>query len=219
MANENIIKKVENLLNKTVANGASAEEAQSAMLMAQKLMAKYNLSMEAIQKPQKKQVEQIWVKGGQNCQWMRQLGMVIANNFRCNILVGSGYGLVFIGLKEDVAICAQVFNFASHTLDRNMMKLRRQYRKQGLSTDGISGDYSLGFITGLRDKFQDQVEKNNWGLILVKDNEVIEATKNMSSNKTAKSGKRLSRSGDADIYLKGYQDGKNLDDLHKCIPA
>lgn len=220
MTDKNIIAKIEKLLA-LAGNNPSQEEAQLAMLKAQRLMAEHNLTMEAFQEqePQKKEVEQVWVKGGQSCQWMRQLAKVIADNFRCNLLIGRGYGLVFIGLKEDVTICSQVFNFASHTLDRNMMKLRRQYRKQGLSTDGISGDYSTGFICGLRDKFQEQVEKNNWGLILVKDNEVMEVTKKVSSGKTAGSGKTLARSGDAALYSKGYQDGKNLADPHKCIPA
>ena len=220
MANERIIKRIEKLLA-LAGNNPSQEEAQSAMLMAQKLMAEHNLSMEAFQEkePEKKEVEQVWVKGGQSCQWMRQLAKVIADNFRCNLLIGRGYGLVFIGLKEDVTICSQVFNFASHTLDRNMMKLRRQYRKQGLPTDGISGDYATGFICGLRDKFQEQVNKNNWGLILVKDNEVMEYTKKISSGKAAGSGKTMTRSGDAALYSKGYQDGKNLADPHKCITA
>ena len=67
MANERIIKRIEKLLS-LAGNNPSQEEAQSAMLMAQKLMAEHNLSMEAFQEkePEKKEVEQVWVKGGQS---------------------------------------------------------------------------------------------------------------------------------------------------------
>lgn len=220
MTDNKIISKIEKLLA-LAGNNPSQEEAHVAMLKAQKLMAEHNLSMEAIQnkEPQKKEVEQVWLKGGQNCQWMRKLAKIIADNFRCNLMVGRGYGLVFVGLKEDVNICTQVFNFAAHTLEQNMTKLRRQYRKKGIPTNGISGDYSEGFISGLRDKFKEQVDKNSWGLILVKDQEVMEFSNKISSGKKAGSGKALPRSGDAALYSKGYQDGKNLADPHQCISA
>ena len=218
MADKNIISKIEKLLA-LAGNNPSEAEAQAAMLKAQKLMAENNLTMETLnsnKEPQKKGVVQEWFKGGQSCQWMRILGKVIANNFRCDMMVGPGYGLVFIGLKEDARICIQVFNFAAHTLEKNMRKLRRQYRKQGLSTGGISGDYSMGFIKGLSDKFKEQVDQNNWGLILVKDNMVTEYCESVKTGK-AKSGKALNSSGDMGLYLKGYTDGKSLVTDQKCI--
>ena len=91
MDNKSIISKIERLLA-LAGNNPSQEEAQSAMLKAQQMMAKYNLSMEAFQEkePEKKEVEQVWVKGGQSCQWMRSLAKVIADNFRCNLLIGRG---------------------------------------------------------------------------------------------------------------------------------
>lgn len=218
MENTKIISKVENLL-KLAGNNPEAKEAEAALLKAQELMAKYNLEMSQFQDQpkEKKEVIEKWIRGGQSCQWMRKLAMVLADNFRCSLLVGTGYGLVFVGLKDDVGICTRVFEFASHSLDRNMKKLRRQYRKQGLSTEGISGDYAMGFINGLQDKYKEQVEKNNWGLVLVKDNAVMEHTNSISSEKKAKPGKGLSRAGDAGLYAKGYLDGKNLGEPQKAI--
>lgn len=218
MTDKNIISKIEKLLA-LAGNNPSEAEAQAAMLKAQKLMAENNLTMETLnsnKEPQKKEVVQEWFEGGQSCQWMRNLGKVIANNFRCDMMVGPGYGLVFIGLKEDAKICIQVFNFAAHTLEKNMRKIRRQYRKQGLSTEGISGDYSRGFIKGLSDKFKEQVDRNNWGLILVKDNMVTEYCESVKKGK-ASSGKALNSSGDMGLYMKGYTDGKSLVTDQKCI--
>lgn len=191
------------------------------MLKAQQLMAENNLTMEVFQnqETQKKEVSEVWVQGGQNCNWAIQLASILSKNFRCNVLRGAGYGLLFIGLKEDVDICIQVYNFASHTLDQNMKKLRRQYRKPGLSTEGISGDYAQGFLNGLRDKFNEQVEKNNWGLVLVKDNAVVEYTKQRTSSGKSnfKGGSKLKTSGDPYLYAKGYQDGKSIS-AQKVLP-
>lgn len=221
MTDKNIISKIEKLLA-LAGNNPSETEAQAAMLKAQQLMAEHNLDMAQFQdKPQeKKEAVTEYFKGYHNTGWAISLARVICDNFRCNLLRAAGYGLVFVGLKEDVAICKAVFTFASNTLDKNMMKLRRQYRNQGLPTDGISGDYAAGFIAGLKAKYKEQVEKNNWGLILVKDALVEQKTKDIIDPKRkAHSGKKLNRSGDMGLYTKGYLDGKNLGADQKAITA
>lgn len=221
MAEKNIISKIEKLLA-LAGNNPSEDEAHVAMLKAQKLMAEYNLDMAQFQdKPQeKKEAVTEYFKGYHNTGWAISLAKVICDNFRCNILRAAGYGLVFVGLKEDVAICKAVFTFAAYTLDKNMMKLRRQYRKQGLPTDGISGDYAAGFIAGLKAKYKEQVEENNWGLVLVKDALVEQKTQDIINPKRkARSGNNLNRSGDMGLYTKGYLDGKNLGADQKAITA
>lgn len=221
MAEKNIISKIEKLLA-LAGNNPSEAEAQVAMLKAQKLMAEYNLDMAQFkdQPQEKKEAVTEYFKGYHNTGWAISLAKVICDNFRCNLLRASGYGLVFVGLKEDVAICKAVFSFAAKTLDKNMMKLRRQYRKQGLPTDGISGDYAAGFIAGLKAKYKEQVEENNWGLVLVKDALVEQKTQDIIDPKRkSHSGKRLNRSGDMGLYTKGYLDGKNLGADQKAITA
>ena len=221
MTDKNIISKIEKLLA-LAGNNPSETEAQAAMLKAQQLMAEHNLDMAQFQdKPQeKKEAVTEYFKGYHNTGWAISLARVICDNFRCNLLRAAGYGLVFVGLKEDVAICKAVFTFASNTLDKNMMKLRRQYRNQGLPTDGISGDYAAGFIAGLKAKYKEQVEKNNWGLILVKDALVEQKTQDIIDPKRkAHSGKKLNRSGNMGLYTKGYLDGKNLGADQKAITA
>lgn len=221
MTDTNIISKIEKLLA-LAGNNPSEAEAQAALLKAQKLMAEHNLDMAQFQdKPQeKKEAVTEYFKGYHNTAWAISLAKVICNNFRCNLLRSPGYGLVFVGLKEDVAICKAVFTFASQTLEKNMMKLRRQYRKQGKPTDGISGDYAAGFIAGLQAKYKEQVEENNWGLVLVKDALVEQKTEEIKNPKAkAYSPKAKARSGDAGLYAKGYHDGKNLGADQKALPA
>ena len=43
-----IAEKIQNLPDKTVANGATESEAQTALLLAQKLMKKYNINQESL---------------------------------------------------------------------------------------------------------------------------------------------------------------------------
>lgn len=221
MTENNIISKIEKLLA-LAGNNPSEAEAQAAMLKAQQLMAQHNLDMAQFKNKPKEEKEAVteYFKGYHNTNWAISLARVICNNFRCNLLRASGYGLVFVGLKDDVAICKAVFTFAANTLDRNMMKLRRQYRKQGLSTEGISGDYAAGFIAGLGAKYKEQVEKNNWGLVLIKDALVEQKTKDIIDPKgKAHFGKKLNRSGDMGLYTKGYLDGKNLGADQRAISA
>lgn len=218
---KNIISKIGKLLA-LAGNNPSEQEAQAALLKAQQLMAEHNLDMTQFEEAGKIKKEAVkdYVEGYHNTNWAIRLAQVICNNFRCNLLRSRGYGLVFIGLKDDVAICKAVFTFASQTLEKNMMKLRRQYRKQGKPTDGISGDYAAGFIAGLRDKYQEQVEKNNWGLILVKDALVEQLTQDIIDPKGKRtSGKKLKQSGDPGLYSKGYHDGKNLGADQKALTA
>lgn len=218
--NENkIISKIEKLLA-LAGNNPSEQEAQAALLKAQQLMTEHNLDMSQFQGQSKEEKEAVkdYIQGYHNTNWAMSLAKVICDNFRCNLLRAPHYGLVFIGLKDDVAICRAVFTFAAKTLEKNMMKLRRQYRKKGLSTDGISGDYSAGFIAGLRAKYQDQVDKNNWGLVLVKDALVEQLTQSIIDPKGKKTaGKKLKMSGDAGLYTRGYHDGKNLGANQKAI--
>lgn len=221
MTDTNIISKIEKLLA-LAGNNPSEAEAQAAMLKAQELMAQHNLDMAQFKDQPKEKKEAVvdYFKGYHNTGWAISLAKVICDNFRCNLLRAAGYGLVFVGLKEDVAICRAVFTFASQTLDHNMMKLRRQYRKQGLPTDGISGDYAAGFIAGLKAKYKEQVEKNNWGLVLVKDALVEQKSDEIKDpTKKARGGKKLNRSGDPGLYTKGYLDGHSLGDNQKAITA
>lgn len=223
MTDNKILSKIEKLLA-LAGNNPSESEAQAAMLKAQQLMAENDLDPSKLEELRKQAEEKEAVveyfKGYHNTQWAIYLAQIICNNFRCNLFRAKGYGLVFVGLKDDVAICKAVFTFASQTLEKNMMKLRRQYRKQGKPTDGISGDYAAGFISGLDDKYREQVENNNWGLVLVKDALVEQkSTEIMNPNAKAYSPKAKARSWDEGLYRKGYRDGKNLGADQQALPA
>lgn len=216
--NEKIIDKVQKLLN-LAGNNPSREEAQSAMLMAQKIMARYHLDAKDIEnKPEEKKVESMVIDGNQCTAWAIRLANVVTNNFRCSLLRVPGRGLMFVGLTEDVAIAKGIYVFATQVLEKNMKKLRRQYRKQGLATDGISQDYAAGFIAGLNDKYKKQVEENEWALVLVKDALVVAETERLINHKgKTYQAKDKARRGDIGLYTQGYQDGNTLRDNQKQL--
>lgn len=216
--NEKIIEKVQKLIN-LAGNNPNEAEAQAAMLKAQQLMAQYHIDAKAIgEKPEDKKVESVIIEGNQSTAWAIRLANVITSNFRCSLLRVPHQGLMFVGLAEDVAIAKGIYVFATQVLEKNMKKLRRQYRKQGLSTEGISQDYASGFVAGLNDKYKKQVEKNGWALVLVKDALVVAETEKLIDPKgKGYKAKSKPRRGDLGLYTQGYQDGNTLGDNQKQL--
>lgn len=215
---EKIIAKVQKLLE-LAGNNPNENEAQAAMLKAQQLMARYHIEAAQVTKKEEvKKVETTIIEGNQSTAWAIRLANIITANFRCNLLRVPGKGLMFVGLVEDVAIARGVYVFAVQVLEKNMKKLRRQYRKQGLSTDGISQDYAAGFLAGLKKKYDDQVKENEWALVLVKDALVVAETQALiSPNRKAYQAKEKARRGDANLYAMGYHDGNTLGDNQKAL--
>lgn len=210
MDNKEILTKVKKLLA-LANNSASYEgEAANALLMAQKLMVKHNLTMEEVtqdQKPAEAKADYSVTSGG-NTAWKVALAKILADNFKCEVLK-CGSGFCFIGMAEEVQLTISLFNLASDIIDKGMKKVRRDARKQGRITEGLAGDYVHGFLDGLKAKFTEQVEKEGWGLILVKPDAVVQKTKALTSGQKQVKD-QLGRRGDMAAYQKGYKEGKNL---------
>lgn len=206
------VKKVLALAN----NNPSEGEAQTAMLMAQKLMAQYHISMRDLQTEDmgKRTVEQEDIQGGGKTDWQRALGKTIADNLRCEILLFSR-GFRFIGMEEDLQIATLTFSYSVNIIQKGMKKIRKDYRKEGKDTTGIAKAYVMGFLKGLQDKFNEQVKQENFSLVLVKDNAVIEKAKAQAT------GRRKSTSikykNDTEAMGRGYQDGRYGGGPHQRI--
>lgn len=208
MEANNIQAKIQKLLS-LAGNNPSSEEAQAALLKAQELMARHNISAQEVgSAPEADPIIRQDIEGGSTCNWKLRLAKVLADNFKCTSYRATGYGIGFVGHKADVDICIQLFNYTSAILEKNCRKLRSKYRKQGISTEGISGDYTDGFLHGLADKFKEQVDKNGWGMVLVKDEAIGEYIKNNGFRSTNKKGRVQAKSYNTAIYSEGYKDGK-----------
>lgn len=94
-------------------------------------------------------------------------------------------------------------------MENKIIKLQYKYRKDGLSVKGLANDYAVGFVEGLREQFEEQKKKHQeWGLVLVKDKEVIEAYKHKEFDGSVNTS--INFKGHKDIYYIGHEDGQNF---------
>lgn len=219
---EKVLQKIQKALN--LANAKDDHESHTAMLLAQQLMAKHGLEMGDINvdgdnsKP--KEVMEMYATPKTKLQWwQKDLAGVVAKNFRCFTFWRSFYQqsrIVFLGLKEDTMIAREVFVYAQDAIKYFSIQYLDREGVEGISMrTKVQNDYIQGFINGLRDRFREQVDANEWGLILVKDDAVIERHDNMKFKKD--SGSSASRSWDSGAMSAGYNDGKNMDHTKKVL--
>ncbi|MEN6348731.1 MAG: DUF2786 domain-containing protein [Syntrophomonas sp.] len=203
-----VILKIKKLLAKAQGN-PFAEEAQAAILKAQELMAKNDLTtvdinqfvleQQVVLVPVTEPARVFW--------WQKMLASIIAHNFRCYaFFAGRGRAIIeFLGKKLDVEIAKEVYLFAlAHINYFSKLYIKRQSHVTG-STTGIKNDYIRGFLSGLVKGFEKQVLENTWGLVLVKDSAVDEAYNNIDFVKD-RTPKILTAQDNAAIregYIKG----------------
>jgi hypothetical protein len=212
---DKIIDKVSKLF--ALSESSNEHEAESALLKAQEYLAKYNLTMKDIRMNQEMN-ENInnpindFSTGitYKKAQWKGTLGSVLAENFKCycyNRMRGTNH-LYFMGRKQDVFICNLALEYAINAIMKEVKRIKAIYVKIGRSTAGIENDYARGFISGLRQKFEEQKKNNQeWALILVKDDELV-ASYGKKNCKTKKTTQR--RVEHSDAYGRGIEAGKRF---------
>jgi hypothetical protein len=213
---EKLIKKIMKLKNLSE-NNPNEHEAQEALLKMQQLMVEHGIS-EAVLNTESKKPEKEVVEGKatdyEKLSWYKkELAGIIANNFRCRWWMRSIRGktaIIFFGLKEDVEVAQQVYEYALSALEYNADKYIEDRRKSEFirNSRGIKVTYMRGFLKGLHEKFKEQVDKNGWGLILVRD-ELVEKKYNEMKFRKA-SASQVRSSGDASAYFSGYEKGKSF---------
>ena len=226
--NEKILHKVRALLN-LARNGGDPDsnEAQTALLMAQRFMAEngideLELKDHAEDTPAKEVLDDYATEYEKLSWWKKSLGSVIAQNFRCYSYLNKRNGytrLAFVGLKQDAEIAIIAFSFASdyirHEADQFMnvyredCLLRLGHRPDISQQRGIRNNYVEGWISGLEAQYAEQVSKEGWGLVLVKD-ELVTQTYNDMDLKRGQSPQYTRGESPASrvAYAKGYSDGK-----------
>lgn len=133
---EVILEKIKNLLNTSTEKGASEAEAQSAILLAHKLLAKHNLSLSEIEAGSKSAVEvkEDYVAEGVLNWWEKNLGNVISENFNCYVFIRrngtKSSKLMLLGDIADIEVAKSVFKYASAQIEHHA----RLYRKAAKAT-------------------------------------------------------------------------------------
>lgn len=170
-------------------NNPSEEEANSALLMAQRLLVKHSIGEDELglddPTPIEEKVEENKVKVGQRkAFWQRKLASVIARNFRCKVYYYPGT-VVFVGMTVDVAICKEVYNAAIEFCNKFceaflVMKTFTDGKMDKTEARKVASDFRLGFVDGLASNFKKQVEENNWQMVLVTPEAVVKYYDNLS---------------------------------------
>ncbi|WMM26685.1 DUF2786 domain-containing protein [Tissierella sp. MB52-C2] len=205
-----IVLRIKKLL--ALSESSNEYEAKSAMLKAQELLVKHKISLKEIEEHKDINV----IEGKTNItfrqgKWKGKLASVVAENFGCYHFYRTNktHTIVFMGKDEDVTVCRIVLEYAIDCIVSMVKKLRYQYSKEGYSTKGLENDYALGFIEGLNKAFEKQKEVNQeWGLVLVKDQAVIDEYNNMEFKRTINSNTKFQ--GFGDVYYQGVEDGENF---------
>lgn len=198
--NIKVVEKIKKLL--ALSESSNENEAQISLLKAQELLAKYKLSLKEVKefKIYNSSIkEKVSTVSFTKAKWKSELAQLIADNFGCyHFFKTRGTNVItFFGREEDIIVCNIVLEYAVDCINNTVKKLRYQYSKEGYSTKGLENDYALGFIEGLNNKFEEQKRKNQeWGLVLVKDAEVVESYGN----------KKFKRSIDTSTQFKGYKE-------------
>lgn len=223
--NEKMMTKIRNLLDTTEANGATAEETQSAIALAQKLMAKHNIAVSQITAGGKtKAVEPtigLAFEASKLQWWVKVLGAAIAENFRVKVYTqrinAKSRGIVFMGEPDDIEIATHVYKFALAQMEHHAAKYRRRRRaaekKQYGSLvffDGnaVRNDYMSGYINGLKDKLKAQVDADEAFALAVQTPHAV--TKRWNEMQLGRDNVKVRSAGDSDARQKGYEQGQKF---------
>ena len=197
-----LIQKLFNLGNKE--RNDSDQEAELAILKAQKLMAKYDISIEEVKEEKEPEYSHERCEHKWNYGYRIPLAQVLSKNFRCE-LYQLGNSVVFMGRKMDAAICRQTFEFAyKYIMKRGNQEYNRRY-EMGYTTRGVFNSYAKGFIIGLKRS----LDKQSVALAIVTPPDVTEKFKEMTEGWKTKTTK-MGEATDAETLHKGIKDGEQF---------
>ncbi len=194
-------------------------EAQTALLSARKLMAKYKLQPEDILEHRSEQV--VRELTGIRCTkmtnpWMVDLAAVIAPRYCCQHYISRVKGakmstVGFVGLEEDFAVCKRVYLYACAFVQTRCTAIRAARRDvSGKEVREMCNSYGLGFCQGLKKAFEAQdAQQQELALVLTVPSAVTDSMKDMRRDKPYVS---LRSSGWKREYANaGFADGKRFD--------
>ena len=205
MTTEQAIEKIKKCLALANDNG-NENEAKTALLQAQKLMAKYNISIEMTETEEQVAYAQEECVHRYDAAYRKPLARVIAENFRCKFFYRGGK-VVFFGRDFDARVAREAFEYAYEFAMKEGNKLERAaYEKYGTAR-GVHSSYTAGFIAGLKSALEAQCT----ALMIVTPPDVKEQFAEMSAGwGTARGGFRLTSNIDGDAYRRGHHDGRTV---------
>lgn len=202
---EKVIKKISKLLALgDTSRNPSENEAIAASLMAQKLLAKYNLTLTDVTGERKNEdVKQSVADVGSGKKWKFTLAYVVANNFACKHFVVGREQIVFYGYEADIVAARRVFVYLFKVGDKLANQLVRRHRERYGAADGVYNSFTAGFITGVRS----ELEKQCKALALVVQPEVQKSFEVFSAGFGQLKNCKIS-ANDEDAFNEGVVEGR-----------
>lgn len=178
---ETVLRKIQKLLALAdPSHNPSEEEAIAASMMAQKLLAKYNLDIAMVTGEEKKEdIEQVIADVGTGKKWKYTLASIVANSYCCKCYYKGSEMVVFYGYKSDVLIARRVFVYLFRVGNSLAAKyVKRLRERNGGPEYGVYNSFCRGFCDGVYSELQ----KNCRALMLVTPQEVTESFNVFSAN-------------------------------------
>lgn len=231
---QKVIDKVKKLLALASDGEKSEAESQTAMLHAQKLMMKHKLSENDLQNGQESLEKDIIYSefGMREKTWYSaKLANIVADNFRCFYYFMYKNGdkkyanLTFFGYEEDVNIAVEVYEYAFNSLFYHRDVYVEKYKNESMFTpklshlEDVGNDFIVGYLDGLKAKFDEQIASNQWEVLLIKDGDLVKAHKDWQKqfNKIKSKSEQVGRAYNEGAYKNGYEKGKSLNNANKLL--
>lgn len=207
---EEILEKIKGLLALGDASrNNSDEEAKAAMLKAQQLMAKYDISAEEVEGEEEERYSHEMCEHKWDYAYRIPLASVLAKNFRC-MTYSRGKTIVFMGHPSDAKICKATFEYAYQFIQKRGNQIYNKRYAMGYPTKGVFNSYANGFITGLKEAFDVQCT----ALAIVTPPDVVSHFEELSKDWRTKKSKSIDVN-DYEVYREGHKDGKSFMDKDK----
>ena len=211
MSRDEVLERIKKLLALGDASkNNSEEEAKSAMLMAQKLMAKYDICAEDVEEEEEQYAHEM-CEHKWDYAYRIPLAHVLSKNFRCMVYV-HGKRIVFMGHPSDAKICKATFEFAYTFIQKKGNSIYNKRYSMGQTTKGVFNSYAHGFIVGLQEAFDVQCQ----ALAIITPPDVIDEFNNLSKRWGTRKSKNISDDvTDYSVWREGRVDGKKFMDKDK----
>lgn len=204
-------------------NNNSLEEAKTAAIKAQAILAKFSISNAELTLQETRVAHSVVTEWGRIALWRKALASVIAPNYRCFWYLQTRDGesiIMFVGLEDEVRLAKEVFKtLESQILDawNAQEQERRKNRLQGLvagkynmlasHSNGTKNDFIFGFLEGLRESFKGSIRDNQYYIVMSLSPIVRKEFDRLRLDHTESRG--VQSAGDIDAREKGKEIGEN----------
>lgn len=214
----NIIEKIKKLLNNTVENGCTEEEAQISLSLARKLMIKHKLSENDINIKEDKLV-MLKVLDDFSINWKYLLIRVFIDNFAIMHFMdmsNNSSKVVLFGNKLDIQCVDTLYKCANDYISKHKDIYFKDYIELfGPPDESTINAYNLGFINGLQAKYEEQNKNltSDEALMIIPNNYIKSEFNKLKDNFETKEINFVKDEISQKDYLAkcaGYQTGKKF---------